>query len=329
VIPDGPKDAVTNARQSVTNDRREWGALEVYACAARRESIGWTAMSTLAGGLLGLAVVSLWWTGAVGRVACVVLAVAALAAGGMAGAVAGSGLVVAGLWFAVVAWWSRDGNAPGWRRVLAAAVVLGGAAGLMAHVWPGFANPRVIDGVRFTPDAVPFSLFVNFDKTLIALALLGLAHPRASSGVEWRAIGVAVLRAAPVLLGAVLIGSYALGYVRWAPKLPAEAPLWLAVNLLFTCTAEEALFRGFIQGGLRRAWSGVRGGPWLALAVAAVLFGLAHAAGGWRYVLLATVAGVGYGWVYERTQRVEASILLHWALNATHLFLFTYPALAR
>jgi len=45
------------------------------------------------------------------------------------------------------------------------------------------------------------------------------------------------------------------GKVREAPKLPAEAPLWLAVNLLFTRTAEEALFRGFVQGGLRRAWA--------------------------------------------------------------------------
>jgi hypothetical protein len=63
--------------------------------------------------------------------------------------------------------------------------------------------------------------------------------------------------------------------------------------------------------------------------LAAVLFGFAHAAGGWKYVVLATVAGAGYGWVYERTQRVEASVLAHWALNTAHFFLFTYPALAR
>ena len=279
--------------------------------------------------LLALAVVALWWPGPAGGRLSGGLMVAALGSAWFGGLVDWRAVGVAVLWFGVVALWARDSSGPWWRRGVAALAVIVGAAGLMAHAWPGFANPRVIDAVRFTPDAVPFSLYVNFDKTLIVLALLGLAHPRATSAAEWRAIGASVLRAAPLVLGVVLAGSFALGYVRWSPKLPAEAPLWLAVNLLFTCTAEEALFRGFVQGGLRRAWRNVRGGNWLALAVGAVLFGAAHAAGGWRYVLLATVAGVGYGWVYERTQRVEASVLLHWALNATHFFWFTYPALAR
>ncbi len=286
-------------------------------------------MIPLACVLLALAVLALWWPGRAGGKLWTGLTLAALGAAWAGGAIDWRAVSVAGVWFGVVALWARDERGPFWRRAVVAGVVLVVAAGLMTHAWPGFANPRVIDAVRFTPDAVPFSLYVNFDKTLIALALLGLAPPRAGTAAEWRAIGGAVLRAAPLVLAVVLAGSFVLGYVRWAPKMPAEAPLWLAVNLLFTCTAEEALFRGFVQGGLRRAWSGWRGGNWAALAVGGVLFGVAHAAGGWRYVLLATVAGAGYGWVYERTQRVEASVLLHWALNATHFFLFTYPALAR
>jgi len=65
----------------------------------------------------------------------------------------------------------------------------------------------------------------------------------------------------------------------------------------------------------------------LALAIASVLFGLSHFWGGWSYVALATVAGLGYGWIYQRTQRIAASILAHFALNTTYFFLFTYPAL--
>jgi membrane protease YdiL (CAAX protease family) len=57
-----------------------------------------------------------------------------------------------------------------------------------------------------------------------------------------------------------------------------------------------------------------------------VLFGLAHIAGGWRYVALATVAGAGYGTVFYRSRRIEASILAHFTLNAVHFLLFTYPA---
>ena len=43
------------------------------------------------------------------------------------------------------------------------------------------------------------------------------------------------------------------------------------------------------------------------------------------YVLLSTLAGVGYGAAYHVTGRVEAGMLVHFLLNLTHLFLFTYP----
>lgn len=280
--------------------------------------------------LLAVAVAALWLPGVWrGRPLWQWLTAAALVAAWIAGAIDVRGACVALLWFVAVHVWTIDRDAPRGRRTVEAVVVLVAAAALMIHWMPGFANPRVIGPVRFTPDALSFSLYVNFDKTLIALALLGLAHARVASAREWRSVLGEVAKIAPLTIAVVLAGSFALGYVRWAPKLPTEAPVWLAVNLLFTCPAEEALFRGFIQGGLRREWANVGGGRWLALAVAAVLFGLAHAAGGWRYVALATIAGAGYGWVYERTRCVEASVLAHWALNALHFFLFTYPALAR
>lgn len=284
----------------------------------------------LACSFLALAVAGLWLPGAwLGRPLWQWLTVAAFATAWVAGALDARGACVVFLWFLAVHVWVIDRGAARGRRALEAGVLLVAAAALLAHRLPGFANPRVIDAVRFTPDALPFSLYVNFDKTLLALGLLGLAHARVTSVREWRAVLGATAPRALATIAVVLGASLALGYVRWAPKLPTEAPVWLAVNLLFVCTAEEALFRGFVQGGLRRAWANVRGGRWLALAVGAAAFGVAHAAGGWSYVALAAIAGAGYGWVYERTQRVEASVLAHWALNTLHFFLFTYPALAR
>jgi membrane protease YdiL (CAAX protease family) len=259
------------------------------------------------------------------------LALAALGSALIAGIVQPVGLIGIALWVVVVREWVRfvrAAKAPAWHGLLAVAV-LGLAAALMLHRVPGFVNPRVIDAVRFTPDAVPFTLYLNFDKTLIGLLLFGWVLPRIASGREWREVLVTILPRALLVIAVVLIASLALGYVRWAPKLPDQTWLWLGVNLFFVCPAEEALFRGFIQGGLRRAWAGWPGGKWAALAVAAVAFGLAHAAGGVSYVLLATVAGAGYGWIYERTQRVEAAVLAHFGLNAAHFLLFTYPALAR
>jgi uncharacterized protein len=219
--------------------------------------------------------------------------------------------------------------APRWRRVLAALGIVALSAGLMAHQLPGFNNPRVISSAKFSPDAIPFRLHLNFDKTIVGLFILGFCHSRITRAAEWRTMA---LRAWPVsagLIGLLLVLSFSTSYVRFDPKFPRESWLWMMVNLCFTCVAEEALFRGFIQTQLQRLWSGARHGTWFALIVAAMLFGLAHAAGGPAYVALATLAGAGYGWVYLRTGRIETSILTHFALNATHFFWFTYPALQR
>ena len=212
-------------------------------------------------------------------------------------------------------------------RLAALGVLVVLAAGLMTHQLPGFNNPTLVAPHKFTPDAIPFRLHLNFDKTAVGLILLGLCHPRIHHISEWRQM---FARATPIALGliVVVIGiAFALGYVRFDPKFPRQTWLWMWVNLCFTCVAEEAVFRGFIQRQLQQAWTNVRGGAWLALGIAALLFGLAHFAGGANYVILATVAGAGYGWVYLRTGRIEASILTHFALNATHFFGFTYPAL--
>ena len=98
-------------------------------------------------------------------------------------------------------------------------------------------------------------------------------------------------------------------------------------NLLFTCTAEEALFRGLLQHQLTKHFINISAGKWIAVTVAALLFGLAHIGGGWLYVAIATVAGFGYGMVYQLTGRIEASIICHFGLNLTHILFFTYPAL--
>ena len=67
---------------------------------------------------------------------------------------------------------------------------------------------------------------------------------------------------------------------------------------------EEFLFRGLIQNALTRAIG--RAG----LPIAAVIFGFAHLPDP-RYVVLAALAGVAYGWVYQRTGRITASAVTH------------------
>lgn len=43
---------------------------------------------------------------------------------------------------------------------------------------------------------------------------------------------------------------------------------------------------------------------------------------------IALLAGAGYAIVFDRTRRIEMAMLAHFALNAAHFLLFTYPRLA-
>ncbi|MNP62935.1 CAAX amino terminal protease self- immunity [compost metagenome] len=61
---------------------------------------------------------------------------------------------------------------------------------------------------------------------------------------------------------------------------------------------------------------------------ASVLFGLAHIGGGWQWVLLATLAGTGYGIAYHRGG-LAAAVSTHFGFNLLHFGLFTYPMLSR
>ena len=96
----------------------------------------------------------------------------------------------------------------------------------------------------------------------------------------------------------------------------ARVPTWtgvvaaLMVTFLLVAVPEEMFFRGLLQNLLESRLK-----PGMALVVAALLFGLAHfnkgAAFNWKYVLLATLAGVFYGRAWSARHRVLASVITH------------------
>ncbi len=273
-----------------------------------------------------LAILSLWCP-AVGRVPawapCLAIAVAV---GVLAGAIAPAG-VLALLVLAVLCEAWRRVSSPLPRALLLALVIVVSLA-LALHLLPGFANPQLLQKVQVSAGAPPFSLYLNFDKAAVGILLCATFGAPARDRATWRALAPAlpVLIATPFIVLAV--GLLA-GVVAFDPKWPAYAPVFLATNLLTTCVAEEAFFRALLQGRLaaaltRRGW---RHGGLVAVGVAAVLFGCAHAAGGAALMAFATLAGVGYGLAYWRSGRIEMAILTHFAVNAVHFLLFTYPAL--
>jgi uncharacterized protein len=225
--------------------------------------------------------------------------------------------------------WAVSAQRPRPWKVAGHVLFIALALGLSLHWLPGFHNPRVIGPERFTPTALPFTMYLNLDKPLIGFwLLLALPWIHAPQGMPrslphtLRTGGACLLITTSVCMGLAVV----LGLVTWEPKLPATSWLWLLNNLLLVTLAEEALFRGYLQGGIRQLLQGQRYADALAIAVTALLFGLAHAASGERMIVLAGIAGIGYGVAY-RLGGLRAAVLTHFGLNLTHFFLFTYPLL--
>ncbi|MFT3772302.1 MAG: CPBP family intramembrane metalloprotease [Minicystis sp.] len=201
-------------------------------------------------------------------------------------------------------------------------------AALALHRVPGFHNPVLSGRCRWSAGARPFTQHLNFGKGSVGLALLVLLAP-AAQGDGPRAIGVA--SAIALATAALVLGlAWWLGMVRPDLKWSLSLALFLPVNLLLTCVAEEAMFRLLVQDALAGRFGGRAGGGRTALAV--LLRPCCSAwpisAGGPRVALLAGLTGLGAALAYAMTGRLGAAVLVHFAVNAVHALAFSYPALA-
>jgi uncharacterized protein len=212
-------------------------------------------------------------------------------------------------------------------RVIAGLLVLVLAVSLGAHRLPGFHNLRVLDNVVIGDNSMPFSMYLNFDKTLIGIFILGLGFPLITKKREWIKLFKQLAIYIPIIVVILIIAALSLKFVTFDFKLSNYFFIWAITNLLFVCVAEEAFFRGFIQKNLSFVMRRVLYGDYVAIVITAILFGLIHFPGGVKYICLATLAGIGYGWVYYKTKKIEGSILTHFSLNLVHFIFFTYPAL--
>jgi uncharacterized protein len=278
------------------------------------------------------AIVSLWLTrGVISRFAAVAAFMTLAAGSGMVAGVLTPQAFIPVAAFGVLCWAWSLGKPDAMRVPLAIAVAVASLV-LMAHVVPGINNVLIVKGAIVSPGAAPFTLYLNFDKALIALFILGFGSPSGPALAASRADWVALLRIAlpriAIVTAVMIAWLVSLDRihvdVKWPP--PWFFPFWVWANLLFTCAAEEAVFRGIVQRAItgderyassQRVITGV--------VVAASLFGLIHFP---QNIVPATIAGAGYGWVYWASgNRIEASILAHFLLNLTHILFFTYPAL--
>lgn len=121
----------------------------------------------------------------------------------------------------------------------------------------------------------------------------------------------------------VLAGGLALGFLHPHFSVPrlSMIPTWIYI-FIFIAVPEELFFRAWVQNLLER-----RVGRRAALGITAVLFGLSHfnkrsAHFNWRYVLLASIAGIFYGRAWRERRRVPASAITHATVDAIWSFWF-------
>lgn len=108
---------------------------------------------------------------------------------------------------------------------------------------------------------------------------------------------------------------------RTMPSLGQFVLSWVSI-FAFIALLEEIYFRGWLQNLLER-----RMGRGWALVTTAVIFGLSHFNKGaahfnWRYVLLATFAGIFYGRAWREERRLFASAITHASVDTIWLLWF-------
>ena len=195
---------------------------------------------------------------------------------------------------------------------------------------PGTGVRSALAGVALLPDvqaALVPGVDLPIDKVtaiLLVLTLFLVRHPLSGIGftlrLRWRDLRTALLGLVAFCVVGLPLGLW-LGFLRYSPTVPGlvDVATGIVGGYLLVALAEEILFRGIIQNLLAQR----TGSEWVALVIASVVFGLAHlnnATRGhpvpnWAYVAMATLAGLAYGWVWQRTKKVTASAVTHMLVN--------------
>lgn len=186
------------------------------------------------------------------------------------------------------------------------------ALGVLAGIWERGLQIRVPGGTHLS-----LAFLVAID---LALFLLVVVRPLRTFdvrlGLTPRQVGVA-LGAVAVLAAVAIPLGFAIGFLsfqsRWLGLV--HGVLRLFGLIMFVGLPEEMLFRGTVQEAFTRLWN-----PRIGLLAGSVIFGLSHLLKhfphvNWEYGLLATLAGLAYGWVYQRTRKLAAAAVTHGAVD--------------
>jgi membrane protease YdiL (CAAX protease family) len=172
--------------------------------------------------------------------------------------------------------------------------------------------------------AYVFTILLCLNVALAAFVLIRKI-PGIGYNIGWGSRWSFFVLASFLVFGAIAIPlGTSMHFIQFAPQWHAwrSLPFVSVAIFFFTAWPEEFLFRGLLQNLLSRSSKSDLAGWW----TASVLFGFSHITNlgfpNWRYVILASIAGLFYGWTWRRTNSIFASALVHAAVDITWHFLF-------
>lgn len=215
-------------------------------------------------------------------------------------------------------------------------LLLASAQGASSATWQDFATIAAIwTAVKFGPRnwlwpypserlAYIFAVIVAVNLAIACFLLLRRVK-NVGYNIGWGSgWGLYVVGALAVFACVAIPLGIRMHFISCAPKFSewkSFVPLSVGI-LFFTAWPEELLFRGLLQNLLSRASNNETVG----LVTASVLFGFSHITNlhfpNWKYVLLATIAGLFYGWTWRKTGSIFASALVHAGVDILWHFLF-------
>lgn len=205
--------------------------------------------------------------------------------------------------------------------IVAAAVVVPAGLGALSGLGvatDGTAGQLATTVLQFAAFVAVVGLFLAGanDRDLLSLSVpdprdlaLGLGSVVVLLVVQYGLLlGLSSLGILPVQNRAIDPSSHAPAYFLWM----------VLLSVLVVGPAEELLFRGAVQGLLKRAW-----GMWPALVGASLLFGLVHFNVGsgsvtakLAYAAIACLLGLMLGYLYEYSENLVVPALAHGGYNA-------------
>jgi membrane protease YdiL (CAAX protease family) len=182
--------------------------------------------------------------------------------------------------------------------------------------------PRKVQGVLH---ATAYGVAVTLGVVLFLLA-------RRWDGIRYR-LPQSVLDLRNVIIGYAASVALLIPFGLWigflahphSPRISLRTAAFRIVLIFFgTAFPEEILFRALIQNWFSQRLQQ----QWKAVAISGLIFGASHldnAPGplpNWRYMAIATIAGLIFGTVFLRSTSVFASATVHAAVNATKYLFF-------